>query len=69
MRKKLGFASVLVFFQELKQHDHEKCLEYSESVLQPLKIDQDFSRKFVYSHKTYFRLNDFVNNQNCRIRY
>lgn len=53
--------------QELQIIDHQKRLNYSNSILKLHDQNVDFLRNLIMSDEAHFHLNGYVNKQNCRI--
>lgn len=52
--------------QELSEDDFDRRVEYCDTVMQKLDIDENFSNSIVFSDEATFMLNGDVNKQNCR---
>lgn len=53
--------------QELKPSDHNQRREWSEWWQEMATVDDQFSKKIIFSDEAHFHLSGFVNKQNCRI--
>lgn len=53
--------------QELKPLDHSKRREWAEWWQEMATVDDQFSKKIIFSDEAHFHLSGFVNKQNCRI--
>ncbi|XP_075149038.1 uncharacterized protein LOC142222673 [Haematobia irritans] len=53
--------------QELKPLDHSKHREWAEWFQEMATVDDQFSKKIIFSDEAHFHLSGFVNKQNCRI--
>src|SRR5215469_12205854 len=53
--------------QELKPLDHLKRRQWSEWWQEMATVDDQFSKKIIFSDEAHFHLSVFVNKQNCRI--
>jgi len=68
LRKDLGLHPYkIVLTQELKPHDHQMRRKFSNWSNDQFEKDPNFHRKIILSDETYFRINGFVNKQNCCI--
>jgi len=50
--------------QELKATDHEQRRKFTDLLLAKNEIDNDFSRKFIFSDEANFNIKGYVNRQN-----
>ncbi|GFW69913.1 hypothetical protein TNCV_1403661 [Trichonephila clavipes] len=51
----------------IHQNDHQARLRFVEWALNEIAVVPDFHKRILFSDEAHFRLNGYVNKQNCRI--
>lgn len=68
LRKDLALKAYKIqLTQELKPADHRQRRIFVDWVLQNKAVNNDFSKRIIFSDEAHFHLDGYVNRQNCRI--